>query len=108
MWWTVKYQYLYLRAFEGGADLRSGLKSWFEFYNSEWPHQAHGGRTPDQVLRGTSQGCRSCLRLRQIKPDQSLFPVSNCPIIPGHLSKLGSISIQPMAAHRCRWLLYGV
>jgi len=38
-----EYQYLYLQAFEGGADLRRGLKAWFEFYNSERPHQAHGG-----------------------------------------------------------------
>ena len=45
LWWTVKYQDLYLQAFEGGADLGRELKSWFEFYNSERPHQAHGGRT---------------------------------------------------------------
>ncbi|OGG96367.1 MAG: hypothetical protein A2527_02055 [Candidatus Lambdaproteobacteria bacterium RIFOXYD2_FULL_50_16] len=48
-WWTVKYQYLYLHTFDGGADLRKGLKAWFDFYNSERPHQAHGGRMPDQV-----------------------------------------------------------
>jgi len=49
LWWTVKYQYLYLHVFEGGSALRKGLKSWFEFYNHERPHQAHGGNTPDEV-----------------------------------------------------------
>jgi len=33
LWWTVKYHYLYLHAFEGGSDLRNGLKEWFRFYH---------------------------------------------------------------------------
>lgn len=49
LWWTVKYQYLYLHSFENGTELRRGLKGWFTFYNQERPHQGLAGNTPDEV-----------------------------------------------------------
>lgn len=49
LWWTVKYHYLYLRAFENGSDLRKGLRQWFVYYNSERFHQSLGGLTPDEI-----------------------------------------------------------
>ena len=49
LWWTVKHQYLYLHCFDTGSQLRSGLKQWFEFYNSERSHQALDNMTPDEV-----------------------------------------------------------
>ncbi len=49
LWWTVKYQYLYLRAFENGVELRKGLKHWFNFYNQERPHQTFNGLSPDDI-----------------------------------------------------------
>lgn len=49
LWWTLKYHYLYLRSFDNGADLRQGLGTWFEFYNSERSHQALDNLTPDEV-----------------------------------------------------------
>jgi len=49
LWWTVKYQYLYLRAFEGGRDLRKGLKKWFQFYNRDRSHQSLEGWTPNEI-----------------------------------------------------------
>ena len=33
LWWTVKYHYLYLHAFNNGTELKQGLKNWFNFYN---------------------------------------------------------------------------
>jgi putative transposase len=33
LWWTVKYHYLHLHAFENGLELQKGLRSWFEYYN---------------------------------------------------------------------------
>lgn len=49
LWWTLKYHYLYLRSFKNGAQLRSGLRGWFSFYNRERFHQSLDNKTPDEV-----------------------------------------------------------
>jgi putative transposase len=49
LWWTLKYQYLYLWSFEYGSELRQGLEQWFGFYNTERSHQALDNLTPDEV-----------------------------------------------------------
>ena len=49
LWWTLKYQYLYLWSFNNGTELRQGLSQWFEFYNAERSHQALDNLTPDEV-----------------------------------------------------------
>ena len=49
LWWTVKYHYLYLHAFDNGTQLRSGLREWFGHYNQERSHQALDNQTPDEV-----------------------------------------------------------
>ena len=49
LWWTLKYQYLYLWSFNNGSELRHGLGQWFEFYKSERSHQALDNLTPDEV-----------------------------------------------------------
>jgi len=54
LWWTVKHHYLYLHAFDNGAQLRAGLKQWFKFYNSQRFHQALDNMTPDEVYYGLS------------------------------------------------------
>ncbi len=54
LWWTIKYQYLYLHSFDTGGQLRSGLKQWIEYYNSERPHQSLDAMTPDEVYFGLS------------------------------------------------------
>ena len=52
LWWTLKYHYLYLRSFDNGTELRQGLGTWFDFYNSERSHQALDNLTPDEVYFG--------------------------------------------------------
>jgi len=49
LWWTVKYQYLYLRAFDNGKELRHGLKKWFQYYNQDRFHQSLEDWTPDEI-----------------------------------------------------------
>jgi putative transposase len=48
-WWTLKYQYLYLRSFNNGTELRQGLRYWIDLYNRERSHQALDDLTPDEV-----------------------------------------------------------
>jgi putative transposase len=54
LWWTLKYQYLYLWSFDDGVQLREGLQGWFRFYNQERFHQALGNLTPDEVYSQNS------------------------------------------------------
>ncbi len=52
LWRTVKYEYLHLHAFNGGSDLRHGLKEWVRWYNQQRPHQGLGYQTPDEAYYG--------------------------------------------------------
>lgn len=52
LWWTLKYQYLYLHSFDTGTELQTGLKQWLEYYNSQRSHQSLDGMTPDEVYFG--------------------------------------------------------
>ena len=47
LWWSTKYQYLYIWSFDNGIQLRQGLGQWFQLYNQERFHQALDNLTPD-------------------------------------------------------------
>jgi putative transposase len=49
LWRSVKYEDIYLRAYETPAALRTGLTRYFEFYNQRRRHAALDRRTPDAV-----------------------------------------------------------
>ena len=49
LWRSLKYECVFLNAFETGSDARSGIGSWIDYYNRRRPHSAFGGRTPDEV-----------------------------------------------------------
>ena len=50
LWRSVKYEEVYLKAYESVAQARRGIAAYFEFYNHQRLHQALGYRTPRQVL----------------------------------------------------------
>ena len=50
LWRTVKYEEVYLKAYQDGRDARIGLGNYFRFYNTERPHQALSYRTPAEVF----------------------------------------------------------
>ena len=50
LWRTVKYEEVYLKAYQDGRDARIGLGSYFSFYNTERLHQALSYRTPAEVF----------------------------------------------------------
>lgn len=49
LWRSVKYEDVYLRAYETVSAVRAGLSRYFNFYNGRRPHSSLDGQTPDQV-----------------------------------------------------------
>jgi len=49
LWRSVKYEEVYLKAYDSLGEARASLGNYFEFYNSERRHQSLGRRTPDNV-----------------------------------------------------------
>jgi len=49
LWWSVKYQDVYLKAYGSIAEARKGLKEYFKFYNTQRRHQGLDRKTPDHV-----------------------------------------------------------
>ena len=49
LWRSVKYEEVYLQAYESVSAARAGLARYFQFYNSRRPHSGLAGRTPDQA-----------------------------------------------------------
>lgn len=55
LWRSVKYEDIYLHAYETPTDLRNGLTRYFKFYNTRRGHTAHNRRTPDVVYFDQAQ-----------------------------------------------------
>jgi putative transposase len=55
LWRTVKHEEVYLHAYEDLGDAREHLKRYFEFYNDERPHRAHGGWSPSAAYHQSLQ-----------------------------------------------------
>ncbi len=51
LWRTVKYEHIYLHAYEDGLSLYKGLHNYFSFYNGERRHQSLSYRTPEETYR---------------------------------------------------------
>ena len=49
LWRSLKYECVYLHAFETGSELRAGLTKWIGYYNANRPHSRLGGQTPDEA-----------------------------------------------------------
>ncbi|MBK9394119.1 MAG: IS3 family transposase [Uliginosibacterium sp.] len=49
LWRTIKYDEVYLHAYESVSQARAGLDRFLTFYNTSRPHSSLDGKTPDQV-----------------------------------------------------------
>ena len=49
LWRSLKYECVYLHAWETGSEAKTGVGKWIEFYNRERPHSALGGKPPAVV-----------------------------------------------------------
>ena len=49
LWRTVKYEEVYLRAYDSVSDARASLGRYLDFYNARRPHSSLGARTPERA-----------------------------------------------------------
>jgi putative transposase len=49
LWKSIKYEEVYLHAYETVSAAHQGLERYLTFYNQQRPHRALDGKTPDQV-----------------------------------------------------------
>ena len=54
LWRSLKYECVYLHAFETGSELRGGLGRWIGYYNERRPHSALAGQTPSEAYGATN------------------------------------------------------
>jgi putative transposase len=55
LWRSLKYECVYLHAWETGSQARAGVGRWITFYNHQRPHAAHGGQPPAVVYFNATQ-----------------------------------------------------
>ena len=56
LWRSLKYECVYLKAFDSGVRARTEIGSWIEFYNKERPHSTFDGATPEEIYNGQPIG----------------------------------------------------
>ncbi|MBM7070290.1 IS3 family transposase [Actibacterium sp. 188UL27-1] len=61
LWQSLKYECVYLHAWETGAETRDTIAKRVAFYTQKRPHRAHGGRSPAVVY---------WLEKKDMQPDQ--------------------------------------
>jgi putative transposase len=49
LWRSVKYQEVYLKAYDSVGEAKTPLGAYLAFYNTRRPHRAFDGRTPDAI-----------------------------------------------------------
>ena len=49
LWRSVKYEEVYLKAYDSAGEARSSIRRYLAFYNGRRPHSSLDGRTPDQA-----------------------------------------------------------
>ncbi len=49
LWRSLKYECVFLNAFETGSQALAGIGRWIGYYNAARPHSSFAGKTPDEV-----------------------------------------------------------
>lgn len=83
LWRSLKYECVFLNAFDTGSQARNGIGRWINYYNVDRPHSAFGGRTPDDVYATQANEEK---RAAQPNPEPTLAKPPNCPRNRVHLS----------------------
>ncbi len=56
LWRSIKYEEVYLKAYQNGSEARRGIGAYLDFYNQQRPHQALHYRTPAEVYQDDQEG----------------------------------------------------
>jgi putative transposase len=51
LWRSLKYEEVYLKAYESGSEARAGIGQWMDFYNHRRPHSSLCGITPSDYYQ---------------------------------------------------------
>jgi len=82
LWRTVKYEEVYLRAYQDGREARVSLGNYFRFYNTERPHQSHGYRTPAEVFNSMVVEATRGDMVESLTPDPVRIAGSDLNLVP--------------------------
>ena len=85
LWRSVKYEEVYLRAYDSVPDARASIGRYLDLYNRRRPHSSLDGMTPDQAYYGAQLAAN---------PLGGLTP-ADAPLI-----QAGNLSEQPRPPHR--------
>jgi putative transposase len=64
LWRSLKYEDVYLKAYQDVGEARRSIAAYFEFYNHERLHQALDYRTPRQVFEEALQVAKPQLGIK--------------------------------------------
>lgn len=53
LWWSVKYEEIYLKSYASVSEVEQGLSHYFTFYTRERPHSSLDNRTPAEAYFGS-------------------------------------------------------
>jgi len=82
LWRSVKYEEVYLKAYQDGRDARIGLGNYFRFYNTERPHQALSYRTPAEVFTSIPVETNNAGMVESLTPDPLRIAGPNLNVAP--------------------------
>ena len=79
LWRSIKYEEVYLKAYQTVAEARTGINAYLEFYNRQRPHQALGYRTPAEVYQHGQEERGAAAEEAGLLGDERLLRVRACP-----------------------------
>ncbi len=71
LWRSLKYECVYLHAFETGSAARQGIGRWVSHYNQDRPHSSLDDHTPDEMYHGIISAPPAGLRPSAVRQPQA-------------------------------------
>ena len=97
LWRSLKYEEVYLNAYENVAEAKAGIGAWLSFYSDERQHQSLGYRTPRQIYE---EGLWICGR--SASPTGCASPASRASSEGGEMLAFAHIPQAPPATMKLR------